>query len=297
MCFVKFREVYFVVLLIIMFFSQFTIDQYIKRVTECFKKLLQIEFDSDEEEDGQELDGYPMQREGLLRSMDLDEEGWRVPEIDFEPAALPRDKFVRGTVKLREVLRDLKRKEATRRDHSLLPLLSVRTRSDRSIRLLSESKPVDSAQTKKVSRFESVSDEELPVTRPTPGALSGNLLSLDTFGFANRSMTIYEPDRIESFDVVCVPISEYNPLLWPDTWQERLLYLALLPPNLVFFFLFPNLMDPASKQKTKKIFLMCIGSSMVLVFVLVLLEYSLLFEFRLKPHILSLFNSLVFVFK
>ena len=299
MCFVKYRQIYFVVLLIIMFFSQFTIDQYIKKVTECLKKLLQIEFDSDEEEEEQddEFEGFRTQREVFLRSVDLDEEGWKVPEVELPPALFPREKLARGLIKLREVLRDIKRKQVDRRDLTQLPLFSAKTRSDRSIRLMSDTKPAEYTHPKKAPRFESISEDDLPVSRHNQGVFSGNLLSLDTFGMANRALTIFEQDRIESFDVVCVPISEYNPLLWPAAWWDRLLYLVLLPPNLVFFFLFPNLLDPASKRKTKTMFVMCIGSTMTLVFLLVLLEYSLLFEFRLKPHILSLFNSLVFVFK
>lgn len=102
--------------------------------------------------------------------------------------------------------------------------------------------------------------------------------------------------HLEAF-LPCPDQENYNPLAWPEPFLEKLGYFFLLPVNLIFFFLFPNILEPTNKPKVVISFCMLTLCTLVLVFVLAAIEYSLYAQYYFKPYLLSLINAAVFIWK
>lgn len=88
----------------------------------------------------------------------------------------------------------------------------------------------------------------------------------------------------------------YNPLEWPKTLKEQVLYVILFPPNFVFFFLFPNILDSVSKSKVALMLFIILGCMVGLTILLISVEYTCMRLFQLKHHLVAFFNGIIFIF-
>lgn len=88
----------------------------------------------------------------------------------------------------------------------------------------------------------------------------------------------------------------YNPLDWPEETLQRVYYVVFFPVNLVLFFLFPNIAEPPTNMKIYIVLFVSVACTVGIILLLLILEYSLMQEFRLKLQIFSTFNAVLFVF-
>ena len=303
------------IVLILVFCGQFFVDYYLRKITDCFVKVFQIDYDSDEEvseerDNPLQSNGYATDRDPLVRSDMLRDIGESdsfpdsVSESDLNGGEKDKIKILkRGIIKVRGAIKETRKELFDARDKSINLFLAGKQRITTIVDLNFEQPTIKFEKTmKKQFRFQSISDdEEASPNLPQPAKfsqLNKNLGSMETFsGMTMRKTTINETNKIEAFDAISIATLEYNPLEFPTGKWNALKFIILLPPNLFFFFLFPDIKEPVSSKKLKKLLIMCFGSSIVLVFLLVLIEYSIVYEFKLKPYLLSLVNSAFFVFK
>lgn len=137
-----------------------------------------------------------------------------------------------------------------------------------------------------------------PLESETGLMTSGRLAPFNTGApqFHFNSKGTAELEREYQFeDEVLSTNANYNPLDWPSTAKERVFYVLFFPVNLIFFFLFPNIMDTVSRNKIILMIVILVGCNIGIIILLLTAEYSLMFVFDLKPQLFGIFNAIIFI--
>jgi hypothetical protein len=111
-----------------------------------------------------------------------------------------------------------------------------------------------------------------------------------------RGTEDFDKDIIGDEDDKQTNQAAYNPLEWPKGLKNQLIYVVFFPVNFLFFFLFPNIVDSVSKGKVAlmiTIMIMCLAGIIIL---LLSIQFSVIRFYKIKYHILALFNALILVF-
>jgi len=109
--------------------------------------------------------------------------------------------------------------------------------------------------------------------------------------------TIVETEGVEEVDLSYLRERDYNPLGFPGVWRDWPAWVVQFPMHLVYFFLFPSILDPPSRSKTVQMAVMLGLCTVVLAGVMAVVEDSLVDSFGVKPHVLGVLNAAVFDWK
>lgn len=113
--------------------------------------------------------------------------------------------------------------------------------------------------------------------------------------FRKRTLSMAQTENLnESSDneAYPIPMAEYNPLVFPKTIGNWIMYIVIFPLNILYFYLFPNTLQKPNDKKiimnTILIFLCMAGLSALILWI----EGSLVSRYSVKPYLLAYANGL-----
>jgi hypothetical protein len=142
--------------------------------------------------------------------------------------------------------------------------------------------------------------EEAPAEEPDEQSVRIDYTSQETFGLMAMKKSISDTpsgDENVTNQYQLMKLTEYNPLKVPDGLLKKIRWFLLLPTKIIFFCLFPNMMHPPTDKKIGTVLFTYIVCTLGVFIPISILQCIMTSTYNIKPHVVTLFNGLIFTMK
>lgn len=141
--------------------------------------------------------------------------------------------------------------------------------------------------------------EDAFVEEPEEHSVRIDYSGQETFGAMTIKKSISDTPSSEenTTQYNLMKLTDYNPLKVPEGVWRKIRWVCLLPTKILFFCLFPNMMDPPTDEKIGTVVFTYLLCTIAVIVPLTVLQAALVQSHNIKPHLISIFNGLVFSLK